>query len=607
VSLRRKLLIFFALTAVLSVGAVTWFVISVTRRSFEQSNNEQTAALVVQFRREFDRNGDNIARRIEAVAASETATRIALALGRGSPDYGLFIHDARTLAENQQLDFLEILDNQGTILSSAQTPARFGYKDASLPSKSDTPHAFLRQEDLPGGSVLALEVLRAVNAGEKQLLVIGGERLDTKFLASLDTPPGTAAALYQNSSPQFSPGLLLAASAGISSPETLSPLIELVRSSRQQASASLENQVWHAIPLPGADGSIPAILLIGSSRQHYLELRSHITSVALFAASGGVLFAILFSSLIAANITRPVEQLESAAREVSSGNWHTQVPVTSSDELGALAESFNHMTSELLAQRDRLIRAERVAAWRELARRLAHELKNPLFPLQLTVENLLRAKQRSPEDFEEVFAESSATLLAEISNLKNIISRFGEFSRMPQPAFQPVDVNRLMPDLARLFQAQFSEHGGVHCEMKLDPSLPPIAADPDLLHRALSNLILNAIDAMSGGGFLILATQSHAGGVRIEVSDTGAGLTREECDRLFTPYYTSKAHGTGLGLAIVQSIVSDHQGTISVRSQPGQGSTFQIDLPANLDKLQPATAPEDASTLNSNPLNPRAH
>src|ERR1019366_6525281 len=113
----------------------------------------------------------------------------------------------------------------------------------------------------------------------------------------------------------------------------------------------------------------------------------------------------------------------------------------SHDEVGRLADTFNHMTRQLSEQRDRLLQAERVAAWRELARRLAHELKNPLFPLQVTVENLVRARQRSPELFEEVFHESTATLLAEINNLKTIIGRFSEFSKMPQPERRPIQIN----------------------------------------------------------------------------------------------------------------------------------------------------------------------
>ena len=276
-----------------------------------------------------------------------------------------------------------------------------------------------------------------------------------------------------------------------------------------------------------------------------------------------------------------------AAREVAAGNLRTQVDVSSADEVGDLAEAFNTMTRDLLEQKERLVQSERVAAWRELARRLAHELKNPLFPLQLTVENLVRAREHSPEMFEEIFRESSATLLAEIGNLKQIISRFSEFSKMPQPQLLPVSVNEVVRGIARLFQAQLESRGGgaIACKLELNASKEPIAADAELLHRALSNLVLNAMDAMPQGGTLSLRTGDNADRAHIEVADTGAGLTPEECGRLFTPYYTSKQHGTGLGLAIVQSVISDHGGTISVRSQPGKGTTFLVELPRNLDKL----------------------
>jgi len=133
----------------------------------------------------------------------------------------------------------------------------------------------------------------------------------------------------------------------------------------------------------------------------------------------------------------------------------------------------------------------------------------------------------------------------------------------------------------RLFEPQFHPVGkpAISAELYLLESLPEIEADPDLLHRALQNLILNALDAMPAGGTLTLRTSARDAGVRLEIADTGQGLAPEECSRLFTPYYTSKHHGTGLGLAIVQSVVSDHGGTISVSSDAGRGTTFRIDLP----------------------------
>jgi signal transduction histidine kinase len=191
----------------------------------------------------------------------------------------------------------------------------------------------------------------------------------------------------------------------------------------------------------------------------------------------------------------------------------------------------------------------------------------------------MRAKQKSPEMFEEVFAEGTTTLLSEINNLKTIIGRFSEFSKMPQPQRQPTQINDVVRSVLRVFHAQLQEKKEISVRTELADALPEILADPDLLHRALQNLVLNAIDAMPQGGELTIHTYTSANAVEISVSDTGSGLTDEERSRLFTPYYTTKQHGTGLGLAIVQSVVSDHGGKISVGSTKEKGTTFRIELP----------------------------
>jgi nitrogen fixation/metabolism regulation signal transduction histidine kinase len=239
------------------------------------------------------------------------------------------------------------------------------------------------------------------------------------------------------------------------------------------------------------------------------------------------------------------------------------------------------MTSQLAEQRDLLVQTERVAAWRELARRLAHELKNPLFPLQLTVENMLRARQLPQEQFDEVFAESTSTLMAEIANLKTIIGRFNDFSKMPKPEESMLDMRDVIQRVLTLYEPALAlrEHP-IGLKTEIAPAPLPVSGDAELLHRALSNLVLNAIDVMQQGGTMTVVAERRDGFVQIRVSDTGSGLTPEECDRLFTPYYTTKQHGTGLGLAIVQSVIADHRGTITVVSTPGAGATFVIDLPA---------------------------
>ncbi len=585
-TLRRRLLMLFALTVVVSVAAVTLIVSAMTRRAFDRANDERTAALVAQFRREFTRRGEDVRRRIQAITATSESGRIAIAAAHPTPDYSVFLDDAQAIAEAQQLDFLEFADDHGTIISSAQWPAKFGYKEALVTPASPT-NPFLKEEETPAGPALGLFAIRTVAAGDRKLYVIGGIRLDKTFLASLELPAGMRVVLYENlDRDKFLPDHLIAATDSPADPQDFAPLVRRLQQSNSEASAVVHenshddsgaDETVNAIPLTGENNQLLGILLVGSSRQIYTELRGQIRSAALLAAGVGLVMAVLLSSWAAARVTRPVEELAHAAREIAGGNWSAHVQSASHDEIGQLAASFNHMTRDLLDQRERLVQAERVAAWRELARRLAHELKNPLFPLQLTVENLLRAREHGEQQFNETFNETASTLLAEISNLKTIIGRFSDFSKMPQPQFQVVRLSELVQEALKLHQAQLSQ-ANIMYQFQPSPE-EPIAADADLLHRALSNLVINAIEAMPDGGTLTLRTRQDSNSARIEVSDTGKGLTQEECERLFTPYYTSKVHGTGLGLAIVQSIVSDHGGRISVSSKPGRGTTFIIDLP----------------------------
>ena len=202
-------------------------------------------------------------------------------------------------------------------------------------------------------------------------------------------------------------------------------------------------------------------------------------------------------------MSRPIEELARAAGEVAAGNWDVRVPERGRDEVSVLAQSFNHMTGELASQRERLMQSERVAAWRELARRLAHELKNPLFPLQLTVENLVRAKELPASEFDEVFTESTQTLAMEIANLKTIIGRFSDFSKMPKPQLERIDARDVLARVRALYGGAGAAHedgGRIEFECDIADEAMPIDVDPELLHRALSNLVLNAMDAMPEGG-----------------------------------------------------------------------------------------------------------
>ena len=587
---RSRLFWLFTLFVLAAVALVTAGVTLTTRRAFAGLDARHTDALVTQFQHEFQRRGQEVALQVRGIADSESTVRMAIKLSQPNADPSLYVNDATGVAGSHQLDILDFVGGDGMIISSAEWPTRFGYKMDWIASPQDWSSlgAFLMRVDTQDGPALALIDVATVRVGDRDLEIVGGERLGNEFLASLALPEGMRAVLYRNLDPTFSSVDLIDAKGPVLEADRFAPIVNQELADPVQRKAELRwsadaasTELFHALPLRGRDQKVLGVLLVGSSQRERVLVERQVLYVAGLAAAIGILFGALLSWWGAARVTQPVTQLVAGAREVAAGNLNAHVDVNSRDEIGELAGAFNQMTTKLVEQRERLVQSERVAAWRELARRLAHELKNPLFPLQITVENLRRAREHSAEQFDEVFQESTETLLAEIDNLKTIIARFSDFAKMPAPELRPVSLNDVVRSVIKLYEAQFGAVGRppITPELHLEDDLPFIQADAVLLQRAVENLIANAMDAMPSGGMLAVATSQTPVSVRLEISDTGSGLTPEECERLFTPYYTTKQHGTGLGLAIVQSVISDHGGRIAVESETGVGTTFLVDLP----------------------------
>jgi len=605
-SFRSKLFLLFLATVLASVSAVSYSVTHYTRAAYEEADTQRTQALAEQFQKEFAQQREVVADQVENVSNSEVTLKMAIDLQRPNADQSLYVRDAAGAAQEHGLNFMEFVIADGTLISSAQYPARVGYKETWVTNGKDWngAEAFLRREELPNEVVVALTAVRTQPNVTQPFYAIGGRRLDRNFLASLVAPAGMRTLLYLNLNDTFVPGDITSAADDIKQPERFAPIIAQMQAQKaplvqtiQWTDDASSAEVFHVLPLTGRNGELLGALLVGSSRRDLVLLTRHIVKLSAAVAAAAILIGLLLTWWVSARITRPIEELAEGARDVAAGHWDTRIHLTGRDETGQLAFAFNHMTQTLSTQRERLVQTERVAAWRELARRLAHELRNPLFPLQITVENMQRARQLNHDQFLEVFNESTATLRAELANLNSIVNRFSDFSKMPSPEFSRVDINEAIRSAVRLFEPQFHEVGKptIATEYFLKEGLAEIDGDPELLHKAFQNLVLNALDAMPAGGTLTFRTAETQSGIRIEVSDTGKGLTPEECSRLFTPYYTTKQQGTGLGLAIVQSVVSDHRGTISVASEESHGTTFRIELPRRqpgmtTTKLPPASA-----------------
>ena len=557
-SFRVRLSFAFAVVASCAVLVIAAITFSLAMRNFRQNDAQIADALLGQVRRDLERTGEELQR-----VAGEAATSDAIQRVIADPDPFTHVDDAAALARARGLEFLELLRPDGTVISSAHWPARYGYKSSVPLGRAG---AFVGHiETATGEQLVILAVHRSTS-----IVVVTGSSIP-RSLAKLKLPSDVSLWMFE-------PQNRVVSTIGAHS-ATAAPLAEVVKKRIADHTSTFAdaNFSYSVLPLSPLNEPQTAYVMVGRSIGPRLQFQRGLVVSALVSLLVAILVGAVLGSVVARRITEPVEELAQAAAKVADGDWQQRVEVRSSDEIGQLGASFNRMTGDLVSQRDRLVQAERVAAWRELARRLAHELKNPLFPLQLTIETMEKARQMDSPDLQEIVRDGTLTLHEEIMQLKNVIARFSDFSKMPAPELQNVDVNALAQSAVQL-QHPVLQAKGIRSAIDLDPTPLFASADPVLLRRAVDNLILNAIDAMPNGGTLHVRTSHSDERAVIEVADSGSGLTPEECERLFTPYYTTKQHGTGLGLAIVQSIVSDHGGQISVRSEKGSGTTFRMEF-----------------------------
>jgi signal transduction histidine kinase len=420
--------------------------------------------------------------------------------------------------------------------------------------------------------------------GEKKMYLIGGRKLDSDFLQALVIPAGMRVMLYRNLEAAFVPEALLDSEGAAAQPERFASLIGSMqkqgREGEYEIPGSGGDQKFVALRLTGRSNEMLAVVLVGSAQDAVVKTSAYIRNAGLVIGAAGVLLALIFSWSLAASVSRPLERLEKAARELAAGDWKAKATVGAArNEAGRAVSAFNEMTAQLSAKRQGLLQAERVAAWRELARNFAVELKVPLFSLQLTLENLERAREKTPEKFEGIFVETMRMAHAEMDNLKEIVAHFSDFAKMRQPRMQAVNVNEVVRAAVKSFETAFHARGRppVKPELVLDEDAEKIWADPELLYKGFENVIANSLNAMPMGGTLTVHTTQQNGMVRVEISDSGSGQDAEPTEAAIR--YAAKLEGAGLGLATIQTVVSDHGGRMSVEAIPGAGTAFRMEFP----------------------------
>jgi len=568
-TLRAKLTLAFALFAALPMLAALWPVSRALSRSLESEYAARLDGAARAVEGEVRRLGAAAAESARELARGPETDALARDLSQGALDPAEAAGRAAEWMAARGLDVLALADARGAVISSGHLPGRAGDVDAELyalfaeaPPGRAVPRIVSRAGASGVEPALALVAWEPVPGAEPRLRIAAGLALGPGFAERLASLTGGDVAVLGEGAE-----VPLAASPG----RDRGPLHRLLARVLGTPQARVRS-----LPVPAAGTPLARIEV--TLPAHGLERTQTVVALAfLLALALAAAAALVLGHLVARRITRPLEALRAGARQVAAGELGAQVRVQASGEVGELVGAFNAMSAGLAASRERAQAAERIAAWREVARRLAHEIKNPLTPIAMSVETLRDALEQRRPDFEEIFREGTGAIQEEVRRLKRIVDEFSRFARLPSPEPAPVPAGELVAALLALYPAP---PPGVRLERDVAADLPAVSVDRDQILQVLRNLVVNAVEAMPSGGRLRVAARREGGEVIVSVSDTGPGIRPEDLPSIFEPYFTTKEGGTGLGLAIADRIVREHGGRIEAASPPGEGATFTVRLPA---------------------------
>ena len=547
---RARLLLGFGAVVLVPLTVFGLRIRSVMANRLTAEYQQRVAALVSVIRADLDQRSGGIALRLAALRdaiARDNRFRVAVLQG-GERTYLLdYAGDAMRLAG---LSLLQIQDETGRIVSSGHFRNEYDQSDPALPRLLAAAPAGTALVQAHGAEApfLALARLDSLRLGGRHFTLVGGIAVDSSFLARLapDSELTVAVALP---------------------PDT---------SSGADAATQVVSAVAVPFVTPGDSAQlVPARIVVSHSLASLVALRRGVALSFLVAVLVTGLIALLLASWLSTRISGPLTALAAKTADVDMDRLDVAFDSDRPDEIGALSRLLGAMTERLRTGAARLREAERRLAMGDLARQVNHDIKNGLIPIRNVFRHLGQAAGESPDRLAAAFRDREATVESSISYLESLA---GNYARLyPQPARESCDVNAVVRET-------ISRVGGTRqAELRLDlaEALAPARTDPLVLRRILENLIGNALDSLAArAGRVTVSTGANGqAGVRITVADTGHGMTKEELNRAFDDFYTTKPGGTGLGLSIVRRLVLDANGALRVETEPGAGSTFIVDLP----------------------------
>jgi signal transduction histidine kinase len=549
VSFRTRLMFAFGALALVPLLVFGYGVRREMTSRLDDEAARQAASVTGAVRAELAQAGDADQARLHALAADLAAdNRFRIALTNPtSAEHRWLLDWAGNTMEMSGLAMLQLEDSAGRILSSGQFRNDFGRLDPALPgAMAAAPGRFaVASVRTPGGSVRALASLDTFTLAGRRFALVGGRAFDSSAVAQLSHDPQIATA--------FVPGRTSGLSGGV---DTI-------------AVPYFDDQT-------GLTTTAGIVLTqdLGPTR----ALHESVSRWLLLTLGSTLIVAILVGVLVTGRMSKPLTGLAAKTAKVDLDRLDQKFSTGRDDEIGALERLLDAMTARLRTSATRLRETERVAATGELARQVNHDIKNGLAPIRNVLRHLTQTADQRPDQLASVYAERRGTLESSVQYLDELARNYARLS----PSLDRASCD---PGPVALEVARGVSVDGARMQTRIPDGLPPVRADAVVLRRILENLVSNAVDALDGKTGDVTLTGEALGQdmerrVRFVVADTGRGMTRQQLDRAFDDFYTTKPSGTGLGLSVVRRLLTDLGGSIRVETAPGQGSTFTIEIPA---------------------------